>query len=221
VLFVGLFSSTELDEEYLPPRTEIEGKCFLPYACEAVTKKQRLSPSHEIEESMAPSSAHRCCYGGEDPPSSLIVLPALGGAREVGPLLTVVDAWEFWNSTLRDLDEWHKGLILDREGQTIRTNQGIWAGKWFLKYRYYREIGEEIDRRFKLRDGLSVEDIVERFRLFDYRSNTTPRFKDWLTVCVGVERGRDPFNKKRKKVIDISSELATQFPKARGQTLAE
>jgi hypothetical protein len=45
--------------------------------------------------------------------------------------------------------------------------------------------------------------------LYAKRSNTPHLFKDWLTVCVAS--GRDPFNKRRKLVIDISSELAKQF----------
>jgi hypothetical protein len=107
---------------------------------------------------------------------------------------------------LRGLDPWHKGLLADREGKSPRN---AWAGKWFPKYRYYREVREEVYRRLGKNDGLSEEDIVDRLELT--RLSLKRQSIRGLVDGLRVAQGSEPFYK-RKGVIDISSELAKQFP---------
>jgi hypothetical protein len=140
------------------------------------------------------------------PSSKLIPLPDFG---DQGSSITVHDAWNAWNSTLRDLDAWHIGLIANREDKSIKTNYGTWAGKWFLKYRYYGEIVVDVKRRLVLNDGLSVEDIIERLEFIRLSSI---RFQSIRGLIDGLrsERDLEPFIN-RSVAIDISGELAEQF----------
>jgi hypothetical protein len=62
-----------------------------------------------------------------------------------------------------------------------------------------------------MRDGLSEEDIVDRLDAVRRSIPFNPSIQG-LTDGLRRERGRDPFNKKRRVVIDISIELAKQFP---------
>jgi hypothetical protein len=146
---------------------------------EATTKKQRLSPTREVEKSVTSSQrrqgAHTKPYGGEDPPSNLIHLPDIGKGIKQIPLAQM---WVVWNSTLRDLDAWHKGLISDREGKSPGTNRNCWAGKWFIKYQFYSEIGVEIDGRLKMMMGRVRGKLQIYWMQSAERSNTTHQSMD-------------------------------------------
>jgi hypothetical protein len=67
-----------------------------------------------------------------------------------------------WNSTLQDLDAWHTELIANTEGLSLSRLYKTWAGRWFIKYRYFKEVGGEVILRLAKNDGLSEEDIVGR-----------------------------------------------------------
>jgi hypothetical protein len=67
-----------------------------------------------------------------------------------------------WNSTLRDLDVWHLGLIAEKDLLKIQRSYDGWAGKWYGQYRYYREVGEEIDRRLANNEGEGEGVTVDR-----------------------------------------------------------
>lgn len=111
------------------------------------------------KEGHVKSSPRKGPYGGNaTPPSNLIFLPGLG--RGNGLPLRVI--WGIWNTKLRDLDPWHLGLIADRRVKAYTTNEKTWAGKWYQKHRYYKEIGEEIYRRIVKGKGKSVEEIIDR-----------------------------------------------------------
>jgi hypothetical protein len=117
---------TELDGGYLLSNIEATAKKKqkLPFhseVCgEATAREQRLSP---LQGLCAPT--RRCRgpgkrlnpYGGKDPPSRLIPLTAL---ERVKSAVTVRDVWNVWNSTLRNLDGWHTGLIAERnDGMSV------------------------------------------------------------------------------------------------------
>jgi hypothetical protein len=163
---------------------------------------QRLSHSHEFKEPVAHAQRFKA-YSGKDPLRNLIGLPGIGRRY------TVHAVWTVWNSTLRNLDVWHKGLTAAKYRLKIQPHYDGWAGTGFTKYRYFREIGEEIDRRLEVRDGLSVEYIVDRLDVV--RLSIRPRSSvQGLTKGLRNYRGFVPFAK-RKVAIEISSELVKQF----------
>jgi hypothetical protein len=47
------------------------------------------------------------------------------------------------------------------EDKANNTNCKTWAGRWYMKYRHYKEIGKEIDERLET-DGMSFEEIIAR-----------------------------------------------------------
>jgi hypothetical protein len=111
--------------------------------------------------------------------------------------------WNVWNSTLRELDAWHMGLIASEELKSINTTCDLWAGMWFRKYRYYKEIGEEIDWRLGKNDGLGEKDIVDRLNVVRLSIKHSPSIPG-LTDGIRKYRGFVPF-RKRIVAIDISS----------------
>jgi hypothetical protein len=48
------------------------------------------------------------------------------------------------------------GLIAVKDQLKFRAKYAGWAGKWLSSYRFYNEIGKEVDRRLTENDGLSV-----------------------------------------------------------------
>jgi hypothetical protein len=189
--------------------TERDGEYLLPNACEATIKRQRMIPSHKGVKYKSPArrgaSNRTKLYGGKYPPSNLIPLPALENGK-----VRINDVWSVWNSTLRNLDVWHKGLIAAKYRMKFQSHYDGWAGSWFTKYRYFREIGVEIDERLAKNDGLSEDDLVDR--LETVRQNIKHnRSIQALVDGLRLERGSKPFNSKRKTGFDISGELKKQF----------
>jgi hypothetical protein len=186
---------------------------LLPNDCKATIKRERPSDFALSQRyTFALSQRYRLNkpYGGKNPPDNLIEIPSLGGRGSCQPSLTVNDVWMVWNATLRNLDHWHMALISDRNGISPRNLHKTWAGKWYIKYRYYREIGVEIDERLAKNDGLSEDDLVDR--LETVRQNIKHnRSIQALVDGLRLERGSKPFNSKRKTGFDISGELKKQF----------
>jgi hypothetical protein len=97
---------------------------------------------------------------GGNPPSNLILLPYIGYRRKGR---SFGEIWHVWKTKLRDLDAWHRGLIADRERKSNSANKKTWEGRWLIKYRYYKVIGEEIDeRRSAMNYGKNVGEILAR-----------------------------------------------------------
>jgi hypothetical protein len=117
---------------------------------------------------------------------------------------TVRFVWNAWNTALRedDLDDFHRDLIASKDHLSIQPQYYGWAGIWFTKYRFYKEIGEEIDRRMK--DGQSLDSIINRleFIRLSIRWPSQPTINS-LVEGLRHARGEKPFNKQRKKAVDI------------------
>jgi hypothetical protein len=128
-------------------------------------------------------------------PSDLIILPSLG--RGYG--LPLREVWGIWNTTLRDLDPWHMGLIADRKDKSYGTNCKTWAGRWYMKYQYYKEIGKEIDRRIVKGKGKSVDEIIDRLEFI--RLSIPQLLIQGLADGIRHARGAPPFFKSKKKII--------------------
>lgn len=151
---------------------------------EAKPKNQKLNPSLD-EEYMTP--CQRGYNGGNDPPSNLIPLLSI----DKGSSITVHEVWVVWNSTLRSLDDWHKGLIAETEGSNIHA---LWARKWYRTYRYYREIGEDVERNL----GKSVPEVTDR--MDSYRLAFQINSIQGLFDIMRVARGKELFGEERKAV---------------------
>jgi hypothetical protein len=115
---------------------------------------------------------------------------------------SVADLWEVWNGKLlrgEGLDQWHQGLIdLKGFGFNSKGNSAYsgWANKWINQYRYYRVIGEEIERRLNI-GGHTLEQIIDRLEVIRISSemngcNTIGALVDGIRVS----QGETPFNSK-------------------------
>jgi hypothetical protein len=111
----------------------------------------------------------------------------------------VRDVWNVWNTKLRNLDSRHRNLIEEKESLRIQYRYTDRTGRWFTKYRVYKEVGEEIDRRMK--DGQRLDEAIDQLDLIRWSIpyHSIQRLVDGLRHA----RGDTPFNKKIKNVIDI------------------
>jgi hypothetical protein len=119
-------------------------------------------------------------------PDRLIRLPEIGRGIEG---ITVREMWNVYKSKLRHLDLWHRNLIKEKEKNTLTSNYKNWAGKWFIKYQNYREIGEEIERRMK-ESGKDEKDTVKE--LADIKIDTIMTIHS-LVTRIRAQRGEKHF----------------------------
>jgi hypothetical protein len=181
----------------------------------AARARPLLSPVRNSRLSLHTANLPKSTYvfNGVEP-SNLIELPSpsRGGANGKA---TVLDVWTVWNEQLRNPDAFHTALIEkygDGTGIYKAGKRGNgWAEKWFLKYRYYEEVGEEIDRRLAKIDGKSVDQIIGRL---EYILNQTYNLKTVKALVEGIRiaRGEDPISPARNgKEVDIKDLLEEDY----------
>jgi hypothetical protein len=120
--------------------------------------------------------------------------------------VSVADMWEVWNGTLRrgeGLDQWHQGLIKELgdgfNKKSGKTRYSSWADKWIAQYRYYRVIGEEIERRLNI-GGHTLEQIIDRLEKMELKgSNTIGALVDGIRIA----QGEKPFNSNNPDIKDL------------------
>jgi hypothetical protein len=106
---------------------------------------------------------------------------------------TVLSVWTIWNEQLRNPDPFHTALIKKYEDKLYvngRSGTNL-AEKWVIKYRYYKEIGKEIDRRLAKNYGKSLERIIGRLEFIRnniYNRKTVKALVDGICIA----RGEDP-----------------------------
>jgi hypothetical protein len=149
-------------------------------------------------------------------PSNLIELPSPSRGGPNGPS-TVPSVWKVWNEQLRNPDVFHTELIERYRNKLNAGRSGRnWAEKWIMKYRYYKVLGEEIDRRLAKNDGKSLDSIVTRLEFIRLSIFDRKTIKA-LSEGIRIARGEDPIIPKRKnsyecgKQTDITSLLEEKY----------
>jgi hypothetical protein len=91
------------------------------------------------------------------------------------------------------------------DGTGIKEDGTGWEQKWFLKYRYYKEIGEEIDGR--MRNVKNVDQIIKRL---DYIRKQIYGRRSVKRLVEGIRkaRGDKPFV---ESMVDIKSLLEADY----------
>jgi hypothetical protein len=166
-------------------------------AIEAKKIKRRMV-SKLVRKSRAPAT--------KEPPMSLIELQhtSKGGSNEA----TVLNVWKVWNEQLRTPEQYHAALIEKYDGSRLHGPSGSgkgWEEQWFAKYRYYKELGEEIDKRVK--DGKSLEEVIARLEVIRM---SIYNLKSVKALVEGIRIARDemPFVPARNgQEVDIKDAL--------------
>jgi hypothetical protein len=149
-------------------------------------------------------------------PSSLIDLPSPSKSGNTGKA-TVRSVWTVWNKQLRNPDAFHTALITaliekyGDDGSGIYRDGKDWEQKWFIKYHYYKEIGQEIERRLAKKDGKTVDQIIDRL---DKIRESIYNLKTVKALVEGIRnaRGEDPINPGRNgKEVDITESLNEEY----------
>jgi hypothetical protein len=194
-----LNSDTENEEDY--DEQKAKSTSMAP-----VAKRRRLNPrvnpvvSQEYTRLITPlpnqSNFKSCSKFGKASPSCLISL-AYPNART-----TVLDVWNVWVKRLSSgpLDDFHQDLA-------SKAYYMGWEGKWAAKYRFFEEIGDEIERRMKRRmnAGKSVLEIINRLDTIRRNMTTCPTIQG-LVDGLRVARGDDPYIHRKMK-IDLYEDL--------------
>jgi hypothetical protein len=119
---------------------------------------------------------------------------------------SVADLWEVWNGKLRrgeGLDQWHQGLIKELgdgfNEKTGKPSKRGWGSKWIKQYRYYRVIGEEIERRLNI-GGHTLEEIVARLEVIRSSREMNGR-KNIQALVDGIHISQEekPFNSEYRR----------------------
>jgi hypothetical protein len=153
--------------------------------------------------------AHTSYYFYQKQPENLIYIPP------PMPRSSITEIWNFWNGQLRrgyGLDQWHQGLIeeLGDGFNEITGNPSSrgWGSPWIKQYRYYRVIGQEIERRLNI-GGHSLEQIIDRLEVIRWSEQMNGRKTIGAFVdVILIAQGKRPFNSKPHQAdLDITDLL--------------
>jgi hypothetical protein len=133
---------------------------------------------------------------GKTAPENLIKIPP------VSKVNSVAGVWSVWNGMLRrgkGLDKWHQGLI-DLKGfgfnsKGTSADYTGWANKWIAQYRYFRVIGEEIERRLNI-GGHTLKEIIDRLEVIRWTEMFGRFTVQALVDGIRIAQGKKPFNSK-------------------------
>jgi hypothetical protein len=169
----------------------------------ADNEAKRRRVSYPSREAQAPAT--------QEAPSFLIELqdPSRGGPNGKA---TVRSVWTVWDEQLRNLDPFHTALIEKYDDKLYDYNGKNLAEKWVIKYRYHKEIGEEIDRRMAKNDGKSVDQIIARLEkiLLSIKNRKTVKA---LVEGIRNARGEDPLipGRSGRNGVDITESLDEDY----------
>jgi hypothetical protein len=177
------------------------------------------SPLSSVEE-VAPNEAAPRAKGSIrsfDPngpvPRGLINLPASSRGGERG--ITVQETWEIYNKISQRClgpNDLHLKLLKHFGDTKPKPRFGTWADKWFIQYQYYKEVGDEIERRSE-DGGKSVQEIMARLEAIRLSIRDRRTMKA-LADGIRIWRGGEAFVTSKSKMVeevDISEALDAAY----------